>query len=191
MPSAPFCCSVAASAKKNAATSARISATSGAYAGLSDARNGVETHDLVDELEPLRPVRDEEHRALARRVEHVCDERLGRRAVEVSRRLVDEKHGCVREERSRDDEALSLAARELRRPPRPRACRARPATTRPSRSAARDRAQLAARRPSLRDERASGSRGSSSRRRAPPGPRARTCDARPPAGGRADRLRRS
>ena len=34
MPSAPFCCSVAASAKKNAATSARISATAhGAYAG--------------------------------------------------------------------------------------------------------------------------------------------------------------
>ena len=107
-----------------------------------------ERHNAIDEVEPLGTMGDEEDRALARGVEHVCDERLGGRAVEMRRRLVDEKHGSVREERSRDDEALSLAARELRPLLADVACRDRPAATRPNRPAERARARRAARRPS-------------------------------------------
>ncbi len=114
MPSAPFCCNVAASAKKNAATRATISATTRSLRRVPDARNVVEPHDLVDEIETFRTMRDQEDRATIGRFEHVADERLGGRFVEVRGRLVEEEHRSVREQRSCDDEALALTAGELR-----------------------------------------------------------------------------
>ncbi len=158
---------------------------------LADSRNVVEPDDLVDELEPLRPVRDEEHGALARGVEHVGDERLGRSG---RRDAPSARRGGARA-RPRGAHARRPGAAADRpraaRPPLRRACRARPAATRPSRQPSTAERVLELAHPSHRDERASGSRGSSSRRRAPPGPRVRMCAARPPAGDREDRRRRS
>ena len=57
-------------------------------------------------------MRDQEDGAVAGRVEDVGDERLGRVRVEVRRRLVEEEHRRVREQRPRDDEPLALAAGE-------------------------------------------------------------------------------
>ena len=76
--------------------------------------SGVERHDLVHLLEPFRAVRDQEDGAVAGRVEHVVHERLGRRRVEVRRRLVEHEHGRVGEQGAREREALALAAREPR-----------------------------------------------------------------------------
>ncbi len=112
-PSAPFCWSVAASAKKNAATRATISATRGAYAGPPTAATPSSRINPVDEVEPLGTMRDQEHRAVVGSFEHVRDESLGGGAVEMCGRLVEDQHRRVGEQRSRDDETLALAAREL------------------------------------------------------------------------------
>ena len=80
----------------------------------SDGCNGVEADDPVDEVEPFGAMRDQEDRAAVGGVEDVGDERLGRLAVEMRGRLVEDEHRRIGEERPRDDEALALAAGELR-----------------------------------------------------------------------------
>ena len=73
-----------------------------------------ELDDLVDEVEALRPVRDQQHRAVVGRREDVAHEHLGSLGIEVRGRLVEHEHGCVGEERPGDRQALTLASRELR-----------------------------------------------------------------------------
>src|SRR5439155_420805 len=56
-------------------------------------------YDLVHPVEALRAVGDEQHRTVAGRVEHVVDQALGGRWVEVRGRLVEHEHGRAGEER--------------------------------------------------------------------------------------------
>ena len=55
---------------------------------------------------------DEEDRAPVGGIEHVGDERLRRRFIEVRRGLVEEEDGRIGEERPGDDEPLALSAGE-------------------------------------------------------------------------------
>ena len=54
-----------------------------------------EGDDLVDELEPLGPVRDEEDRALVRRFEDVAEQALGGGRIEMRGRLVEHENRCA------------------------------------------------------------------------------------------------
>ena len=58
-------------------------------------------------------MRDQENGATARLGEYVAHERLGGVGVEMRGRLVEHEDGRVGEEGARDDEALTLAPRQL------------------------------------------------------------------------------
>src|SRR5436305_1808272 len=72
----------------------------------------VERKDFVD-LQPARQlVRDVDDGHVALQLVHRLSEALGRRRVEVARRLVEDQHARPLEDGTRDGEALLLAARE-------------------------------------------------------------------------------
>ena len=144
----------------------------GAYAGSRMPATSSSTHDLVDEVEALRTVRDEQDRAAVGGLEHVADELLGGRLVEVRRRLVEDEHRSIREQRACD-------ARRWRWPPEscdpssptsvssPSGSDATQSSRRARRSASTSSASVAVgpREPEVLAD-------ASSRRRAPPGRRA-------------------
>jgi hypothetical protein len=70
----------------------------------------VESHHPVHLLETFRPVGDKQDGALARSGEDVVHEPAGRLGVEVRGGLVEDQDRCVGEQRTRDGEALPLAA---------------------------------------------------------------------------------
>jgi hypothetical protein len=69
-----------------------------------------EVHDLVHPVEAFRAVRDEQHRATFRRRQHVLDQTLCGRGIEVRRRLVEDEHLRVGKERACDTQPLALPA---------------------------------------------------------------------------------
>ena len=82
--------------------------------GRARSPDRAELHHLVDEVESLRPVRDQQHAAVVGRRQDVAHEQLGRLGVEVCGRLVEHEHRCIGEERPGDRQALTLPSGELR-----------------------------------------------------------------------------
>ena len=53
---------------------------------------------------------DQEHRSLPGRLEDVVHQRLSGLRIEMSSRLVEDQHRCLREQRTGERQALTLAA---------------------------------------------------------------------------------
>jgi hypothetical protein len=81
-------------------------------ASVLAAHTSIESHDLVDQVEAFGTVGDQEHRPVFRRRQHVADECLRSRTVEMGRRLVQDQDGRIGEQRPGDGEPLPLAARK-------------------------------------------------------------------------------
>ena len=113
MPSAPFCCNVAASAKSAAATIARTSATRGSLRPSRGGGNATEHDDLVHEIEAFGAMRDQENRSTVRRREDVAHELFCCFVIQMRGRLVEDEYRRLGEEGTSERNALALTTREL------------------------------------------------------------------------------
>ena len=114
--------------------------------GRARSRNRAELDDLVDEVESLRPVRDQQDRAVVGR-RRGCRARAARRSrrrgARSARRARAPAHRRAAPARP---SGAGAGRRRAARPPRRRACRARRGATRPTRRGGRGRARPRARR---------------------------------------------